>query len=425
MDLLAAQLIEDAWGSLAISIYILALFGTTELVGRFTDAPTEWTRKMAHVGSGFCVLAFPWLVSHTVSVLMLALSFSSVLVFGRVTGLLGSIHNVERSTGGVYYYPFAVLLVWVLSSGDPLLYCLPLAIMAVADTGAAIVGTRSGQTQFKVMDGTRSVEGSMAFFSLAFSLCLMGCAIAGRPTWPDLLLVTLVVAALTTAVEAISVRGSDNILIPYAGWMALERTMRLGLDELGDWILGMMLGMGLLFATTARGKVSTAGGVTIFLVATLAWALGGLGWFLPLASLYALYLLGRPARLTTDLDQVFPTTAASIGVLLLFAHTDDPVLYRPFVVTVAASGGIGGWMVGTNFEGTDKWTGTLAGVAVPLVPALLYDPGAGPVVVAGSVLALALFILIDQPAVVGRRVFATSVTGVLTWAYVSFFSSSV
>ena len=57
-------------------------------------------------------------------------------------------------------------------AGDALLFGLPMAVMALADTGAALVGRAAGETRYRVMDGVRSLEGSVTFFALAFALFL-------------------------------------------------------------------------------------------------------------------------------------------------------------------------------------------------------------------------------------------------------------
>lgn len=410
---LGTALLQDAAGAGLVSVSIVALFVGAELGKRLLSLPTELTRKFTHVGAGVVVLAFPWLLQHTITVVVLALSFALILVGGKFTGLLGSIHDVERRTGGAYYYPFAVLIAWVLSRGDPLLYCVPLAVMAVADTGAALVGQRTGETTYAVMDGERTLEGSLAFFSLSFAVVLTGCALAGRPPWPDMLLVTLVVAGLTTAAEAVSVRGSDNLAIPYAAWLGLERTERLGLESLGDWIAGMALGVSVLVLTTERARLSTAGGVVVFIVCTLSWALGGLTWFLPLAALYAVYLvLPRPAR--TELDMVFPTTAGSMVVVLLYAHTDEPTLYGAYLATVAANGAMAGALLARGTWATPA--AVSAGAALPVLTAQLLDPSAPLwLPLAGGLLAPVLFQGLSRVGLVGRRPVASLMCGLAVW----------
>ena len=206
--------------------------------------------------------------------------------------------------------------------------------MAVADTGAAILGKESGHTRYKVLDGERSLEGSAAFFGLAFAIVLGGLALAGASAWPDVLLVALVVALMTTAMEAISIRGSDNILIPYVGWLVLERTLRLGLDELSAWMSGMLLALFLLVLTYQRARLTVAGAVASFVLVTFAYSLAGPEWVLPLVALYGLHLVVSKPSQPLDYDLILPATAGSLLMLLLYAHTGSQSLYVPFLVTV-------------------------------------------------------------------------------------------
>jgi phytol kinase len=325
---------QDLLGATVVAVCVMGIFVACELLHRFANADTEYTRKLSHLGSGAVVLALPWLVQSPWVVLGLAGSMAFVLVLGKRLGLLGSIHSVERKTSGAYYYPFAVALVFWLSGGDPVLYCIPILIMAVADTGAAIMGKESGHTRYQVLDGERSLEGSAAFFGLAFAIVLGGLALAGASAWPDVLLVALVVALMTTAMEAISIRGSDNILIPYVGWLVLERTLRLGLDELSAWMSGMLLALFLLVLTYQRARLTVAGAVASFVLVTFAYALAGPEWVIPLVALYGLHLIVSKPSQPLDYDIILPATAASLLMLLLYAHTGSQSVYVPYLVTV-------------------------------------------------------------------------------------------
>ena len=130
---------------LGIATSILALLPPVRWWGAGGICPRNTRENFSHVGAGAIVLSFPWLLQNTWSVAVLALAFFLVLVAGKLTGLLSSVHNVERKTSGAYYYPWAVLGNFWLAKGDPLLFCTPIAVMALADTGAALVGKREGR----------------------------------------------------------------------------------------------------------------------------------------------------------------------------------------------------------------------------------------------------------------------------------------
>lgn len=409
---------HDWRGAIGVSAGILALFGGAELLRRFARVPTEYTRKLTHLGAGVIVLGFPWFLSSPWTVAILAVAFFGVLVLGRVTGLLSSVHDVERRTAGAYYYPFAVFGTFWLAHDDPLLYCAPVAVMAIADTGAAIVGRRPGNRRYRVMDGARTIEGSLTFFGLALGILLTAMALAGRPGWPAMLLVALVGAIVSTATEAICVRGIDNLFIPYATFMVLDRTLRLGLHDLSGWIEGMILSLAVVVLTWRRAGLTTAGGITAFLVGTIAWALGGPRWALPLLALYALFVATAPrgGHKGTDLDEVFPTTVGSMVVVLAFAHSDDTTLYLPYLATLAANGAIALGRLAT----ARRWPPVpliLSGALAPVLPVLWFTPKV-PVIplTAAAMAGLTAFALLARTRFVGRRMVASLLAGALAWA---------
>jgi hypothetical protein len=248
---------------------------------------------------------------------------------------------------------------------------------------------------------------------LAFGIALVGCALAGRPGWPEVLLVALVVAGLTTSVEAVSVRGSDNVLIPYFAWLALDHTERLGLEALGDWILGMGVGVALLMVTGTRARLTTAGGVIVFLVCTLAFPLGGLPWLAPFLVLWVLFLIARRPGVDTELDMVFPTTAGSIVILLLFAHLADPTLYPPFLTTIAANGAMAGSLLAPRRALQAPLV--LLGAALPVAAARLLAEVPVLIPIAGGLVAVQLLPLLSATPLVGRRLVASLACGLAVW----------
>lgn len=411
-------IIADAVSAAAISVAIVALFAVGECLHRLMKVRVEFTRKLTHVGAGMIVLSFPWTLSSPWTVFVLSLSFGGLLSIGKVTGLLSSVHNVERKTSGAFYYPVAVLGTFWLSGGDPLLFCVPIAVMALADTAAALVGQSVGQFHYRVFDNKRSVEGSMGFFAFALAICLAGLAFNGSPGWPAMLIVALVAAIMATATEAISVRGSDNLFIPYTVFLVLDRTIRIGLRDLSGWLEGMMLALLILVASYRIAALTPAGGVTVFVVVTLAWALGGLAWMLPLGALFLLYILTAPREgdIRADLDQVFPTTVGSMIVVLAFGHFGDPDLFVPYLATLTASGAIAlGRMA--RLRGWPVIPLALSGGMTPLIPVIAYEDTVPFSTIALATLAgCAVFASLRRSDFSGRRMLSALLAGAIAWA---------
>lgn len=410
--------LSDAGNAALISGAILLLFSVGEWLHRVFHIRVELTRKLTHVGAGGIVMSFPWTLSSPWTVLLLSISFGALLTIGKLTGLLSSVHNVERRTSGAFFYPVAVLGTFWLSKGDPLLFCVPIAVMALADTAAALVGQSVGQFHYRVFDNRRSVEGSLGFFAFALAVCLSGLALYGAPGWPAMLIVALVAAIMATATESISVRGSDNLFIPYTVFLVLDRTMRLGLRDLSGWLEGMMLALIVLVGSYRVAALTPAGGVTVFLVVTLAWALGGLVWLMPLLALYLLYIVTAPreGEIRADLNEVFPTTVGSMIVVLAFGHFGDADLFVPYLATLTASGAIALGRMAT-LRGWPLIPLALSGAMTPLMPVLAYQHAVPISALALATLAgCAAFASLRRSDFSGRRMLSALLAGAVAWA---------
>lgn len=85
--------------------------------------------------------------------------------------------------------------------------------MGVADGFAALVGTLLNNThRYKVLGHFKSREGTATFFISL--IILTACAVIGglSPTVSKM----LILAALTTVLENVSVAGTDNLFVPLA-----------------------------------------------------------------------------------------------------------------------------------------------------------------------------------------------------------------
>lgn len=197
----------------------------------------ETTRKLFHLSGGLTTLALPWMFADVWPVLLLtAITVPALLTLKYVRrlrdGLGDVLYGVSRPSLGEIYFPLSACLLFVLAHDQLLLYTVPLLILTLADPAAAIVGSRYGSLQYITREGRKSLEGSMAFFIVAF-LCTSGALLLANPavdmTVPG---VALTLALLLTLVEAISWRGLDNLLIPVTGFVFLASLLASNLTAL-------------------------------------------------------------------------------------------------------------------------------------------------------------------------------------------------
>lgn len=253
---------------------------------------TEMPRKAVHLFGGLTALSFPYLFSSHWTVLVLSLSFSVALLIIRRKGILRSIYNVERGSYGDIYFPAAIYLIFLLSSTKPAIYLISILVMTVSDAMAALIGGKYGVIKYDVEGNLKSLEGSFVFFFITFlcvQLPLLLLTDIGRF---ESVLIAFIIALLVTGFEAISLSGSDNIIVPFGTYFILAKFIRQPLNVI-IWqteILLILIVAGLMMYI--RPRTLKAGGIiAIILLNYAALSLCNFYWFLPLFLAQIMYYL--------------------------------------------------------------------------------------------------------------------------------------
>ena len=204
----------------------LLLAAGNEYTRRRHPSP-ETARKALHIGMGTIFLACPWLFDRSWPVLLLAAIYLSLLVARLYFTPLqyhvaGIIYGVQRQSLGEYYFPVSVAMLFTLSHGDALLFCVPLALLIYADAAAALVGIRYGSRRFAILGG-KSLEGCAAFAVTAFFTTHVPLLLSGRLSPTASLLAAGIIALMGAVVEALCLNGLDNVLVPLLAFVLLGR----------------------------------------------------------------------------------------------------------------------------------------------------------------------------------------------------------
>ena len=207
-----------------LTVCFLALFGVSEFLFHVVKVPVEVSRKLTHVGTGFLSLLFPIWLTGPLSVFLLCSSFCVILIVSKKYGFLKSINGIERESYGSVSYAvivFVCFLFWEKMKAEPTdfiglgWFYVPVLVMALADPAAALVGSRWPVGKFRIGQDYKSMAGSLAFFVVAFlvSGSLLG---SQNESFPQHLLVILLISFSGTLAEACSSKGIDNFTIPAA-----------------------------------------------------------------------------------------------------------------------------------------------------------------------------------------------------------------
>lgn len=335
----------DLWAAAGILIGFLSVLVLAEAARKFWHLPPESSRKIVHTGGGLLTLPLPWLITSPSMVTGLAAAASLLLFAGRKLNTLNSVHAVNRRTGGSEYFPLAVALVFILSFEQKWLYPASMLVLAVADAGAALIGTRHGRLRYRVEEGEKSVEGSLAFLFIAWPVLLLPTLLLTELPLAIVLPGTLIVAMLVTGFEAVSTGGTDNLFVPIGVCFILPKITAQPVAEIHYQLLSLLFMFLLGGALAWRTRTFHAGGATaILLFCYGTWALASERWAAaPLAG-FAAYVLGRrllaarpeherPVRVNVVFRTVVP---ALLLLIIANIHRRHELLAVPFALAVAA-----------------------------------------------------------------------------------------
>jgi phytol kinase len=276
---------------------VLAAFGASflglRLLEKTVSPHPEVLRKMMHVTMGLVAVSFPWVFDQAWPVLLLAGGSIAALVLVRsdvaaTRSMRGILYGVERTSWGELLFPVSVALVFVLSGGDPLLYCVPILILTLADGVAALIGLRYGQTPFKTLDGSKSIEGSLAFFVVTFLCIHVALLLFSSTGRAESLLISLLMGVIVMMFEAVAWRGLDNLFVPVASFALLETYIDLDVFALSvRLVIILLLGLALLYSRR-HSNLDDSALIGAGLVAYGAWAIGDFYWLLVPVSVFVI-----------------------------------------------------------------------------------------------------------------------------------------
>lgn len=337
--------LRDAVALAAVLATALAMLILLRLYRKWMGADGEWTRKLAHIGTGLLSISLPWIFSNRLPVFIICGASITLLLAIRYlppirNRLSGVLDDVARESWGEIYFPISVALLYQLAHGGKLLYAVPLVVLTLADTVAALTGAEYGKHGYTTTGATKSMEGSIAFFCAAFfsvNVALVVFSDAGRI---ETLLISLDIALIVMLLEAIAWRGLDNIFIPLGVFILLRLYLAMPLGQLWN---RFKVGMALVLFVTAYARKTTLQASALLasaLVLYVSWALGGWQWLIPPAILLLAYTFFFPGKIA-DSDRTHNVYAvlsiASIGFVWLFLSRiwQQPGLLFPYTLAYA------------------------------------------------------------------------------------------
>ncbi|MEM8795407.1 MAG: hypothetical protein AAGE61_07555 [Pseudomonadota bacterium] len=312
---------------LSIGVMLGAMAITKKLANHY-GLDAEVQRKSVHVVTGLFAISLPWILPEPLMVyILLGLSVVVMLVLrlpALSSGGLGDVvHGVKRKSWGDLMLVAAVATVFFIyqREGAPVLYILPLAVLTLSDSAAALAGSAYGRVKFTIEEGQKSIEGSAIFFMVTLILAMIALLLLSDMDRHKLVILAIMTAAFATVVEADSWRGFDNYFVPVGVLFLLAfhgDSSMLSLVLLAATFIAVIIafnayGKRFLGLSAHSARAYTAGIFMISAVADLQ------NVFLPLAALLA-QTFARKMRPSTadhpDLDMLAMLATTSFVVLI-------------------------------------------------------------------------------------------------------------
>ncbi len=273
----------NPWLGMALVMGLLGglMVGLRAFQKRFQPHP-EVVRKLLHVMMGSSTLTLPWVFNETWPAVVLGvIAFSALLALKRskLRKNLGQVlHSVDRDSHGDLYFPISVAAVFVISNGNPLLFCLPVLILTLADATAALIGLRYGVSRYQTTEGKKSIEGSAAFFGVTFLSVLLVLLMFTQVGRVESVLIAFMLGLLVMMLEAIAWLGLDNLFIPLGGFILLKTYLTLTTAALSLNLVVILLLLLVTLVFRKRSELDTSAVMAVVLTLYLIWATAGWPW---------------------------------------------------------------------------------------------------------------------------------------------------
>ncbi len=325
---------------------LAALMALIAILKRTASLEPETARKLFHLGGGGMALALPWVFEELWPVVTMAIITAAALLVLRLVPALRAgpgqvLHAVGRKSYGEFWFLVGIVAIFLIARDDVVIYSIGVLILAVADSAAALVGVVYGLHHYKVPGGTKSAEGSIAMFLVAFLCVQIPLLLFSDVGRPELLLISINIALLLSFGEANVAHGADNAILPIAVVVLLDMYWELTATVLlGHTAVIVALGVSVVVFRN-RSTLSPDALMGAVIANYVYWAFGDWRFLVPPVVVYMSYtwLVGWPKleeRKSFHADVLLAVALPGLAFVTIYAETGHEILYLMFAACYAA-----------------------------------------------------------------------------------------
>lgn len=192
-------------------IYIALVFLTSKLLEK---KGKEMSRKYIHIMLCNIWFIFMYFFDNWIVAAILPAIFVVINALSYKYNIIKIMERENKKEGiGTVYYAISLTILSIVTFyfNKPILGLAGVLIMGYGDGLAAVVGQKVKSKEYKVFGGTKSIAGTITMLIVSFLISSLIFMYLGTEA---LILKSIIIAVIGTIVEAVSVKGLDNITVP-------------------------------------------------------------------------------------------------------------------------------------------------------------------------------------------------------------------
>lgn len=207
-------------------LLIVPAMGLLSRVKTTSPLQNELRRKALHLLTGLMALGLPYVLKEPWMVLAASAAVIGWMLAVRLVPALATrfgcvLHGAGRHSFGELYFAFGLTGLLLVTEPGSVLFIVPVLVLTLADTAAAVVGRAWPWLYFGPPDGRKTLSGSLAFAAIAVLVCAATLGAGTDFSMASTFGVAIAIAGLAAITEAVSSKGLDNLTIPLSVWLAL------------------------------------------------------------------------------------------------------------------------------------------------------------------------------------------------------------
>lgn len=180
----------------------------------FRKSGEESSRKFIHI-----MLANWWFIAmyffeNVLWASIVPLSFVIINYISYKKNLISVMERESQDGLGTVYYAISLLILAIITFGIKKNLGIGLCsvlIMGYGDGLAAVIGKKVKSYEYKVGETKKTLAGSLTMFIITFIIVAIFSRVTNVNLW---LIKSITTAIILTVIEAVSIKGTDNITIP-------------------------------------------------------------------------------------------------------------------------------------------------------------------------------------------------------------------